>query len=640
LRDENDMQISLRNVTIAAVAFIASVFPIWSVRAQNLASFAILGGSTITNTGPSVITGNVGLSPGTAITGFPPGIVVPPSAIFATDATAIQAQIDLFNLYNNLSAMPTTHDLTGQNLGGLTLTPGVYSFSSSAQLTGNLTLNGLGNPNATFIFNIGSTLTTASASSVTLINGAQGSNVFFRVGSSATLGTTTAFEGEIVALTSITLDTGADITCGAALAHNGAVTLDDNTISVCMASVTLVSSILAGAASANQIAIANTLDAFIAAGGVLPPAFLNLLTTLSPAALAAALTQLSGEAATGAAPAGIQAMNLFLSLVLNPFDDRQVTASSPDQASLVYKAPLYKAPVGFAAPDPRRWSTWVAAYGGGGTTQGDAYIGSHERTVDAYGAAVGLDYSVMPTTVGFALAGGGTNFGLSDGLGGGSSDLFQAAIYSRTYFNAAYVAAALAYGWDRVSTSRYVTLAGIDNLTAAFAAEQIAGRIEGGYRFAVPNVLGLPGHDWFVPYAALQTQAFYAPAYGESAASGSSSVFALNYNAQTTTDTRTELGAWFDHVVALDNGAILALRTRTAWAHDSWSGVAINAAFQTVPGSGFTVFGAVPAANSLLASAGAEIAFKNGFSVDCWLDSELAQSSQTYSGNARLRYAF
>jgi uncharacterized protein with beta-barrel porin domain len=635
------MRISLRNIAVSTVAFIASVLlPLWSACAQNLASFAILGGSAITNTGSSVITGNIGLSPGTAITGFPPGIVVPPSAIFNSDATAIQAQIDLFNLYNNLSAMPATHDLSGQNLGGLTLTPGVYSFSSSAQLTGNLTLNGLGNPNATFIFNIGSTLTTASASSVSLINGAQGSNVFFRVGSSATLGTTTAFEGDIVALTSITLDTGADISCGAALAHNGAVTLDDNTISVCAASITLISSILGGATSANQIAIANTLDAFIAAGGVLPPAFLNLLTTLSPAALAAALTQLSGEAATGAPPAGMQAMNMFLSLVLNPFDDRQVTTNPPDQAPLVYKAPLYKAPVGFAAPDPRRWSTWVAAYGGAGTTQGNVYTGSVDTSFDAYGVAVGLDYSVRPTTVGFALAGGGTNFGLSEGLGGGSSDLFQAAIYSRTYFNAAYVAAALAYGWDRVSTSRYVTLAGNDNLTATFSAEQIAGRIEGGYRVAVPNVFGVPGREWFVPYAALQSQAFYTPSYSESAAPGSSSVFALTYNAQTTTDTRTELGAWFDHIIALDDGAVLALRTRTAWAHDYWSGVAINAAFQTVPGSGFTVFGAVPASNSLLASAGAEIAFKNGFSVDCWLDSELAQGSQTYSGNARLRYAF
>ncbi len=634
------MRIRKNIAATALTVFALSCLSATAVRAQNLASFAVLAGSTITNTGPSVISGNVGLSPGNAIVGFPPGIVVPPSAIFNSDATAIQAQVDLFNFYNNLAARPTQVDLTGQNLGGLVLAPGVYGFNAAAQLTGTLTLNGLGNPNSVFVFNVGSALTTASASSIVLINGAQGSNVFFRVGSSATLGTTTAFEGDIVALTSITLDAGATINCGAALAHNGAVTLDDNTIAVCPASVTVIASILGGSASANQIAVANTLDAFIAAGGVLPPAFLNFLTTLSPAALAAALTQLSGEAATGAPPAGIQAMNSFLSLVLNPFDDRGVVANPPDRLPLIDKVSLYKAPLGFGAPDPRHWSTWMAAYGGAGLADGNAFTGSHDRSVGAYGMAVGLDYRVAATTVGFALAGGGTRFGLADGLGGGSSDLFQAAIYSRTYFNAVYLAAALAYGWDRVSTSRYVTVAGNDNLTAAFSAEQIAGRVEGGYRLAAPNVAGLPGRGWFVPYAALQVQTFSTPSYAESAASGSSSVFALNYAAQTTTTTRTELGAWFDRNVTLDNGAVLALRTRTAWAHDYWSGLDISAAFQSLPGTGFTVSGALPAPNFLLASAGAELAFNNGFSVGCWLDSALAQRSQTYSGNARLRYAF
>jgi hypothetical protein len=183
----------------------------------------VLAGSTITNTGPTVISGtaanpgNLGVSPGSAITGFPPGILTGPGATtHANDAVAIQAQVDLITAYNNLAGRPTTVDLTGQNLGGKTLVPGVYNFSSSAQLTGALTLNGLGKPNSVFIFNIGSTLTTASASTISLINGAQGGNVFWRVGSSATLGTTTSFVGDILALTSITLNTGALITCGAA----------------------------------------------------------------------------------------------------------------------------------------------------------------------------------------------------------------------------------------------------------------------------------------------------------------------------------------------------------------------------------------------------------------------------------------
>src|ERR1700681_4225454 len=205
-----------------------------------VASFAVLGASTVTNTGASILSGtaanpgNLGVSPGSAITGFPPGILTGPgAATHINDAVAIQAQIDLTTAYNNLAGRPTTVNLTGQNLGGLTLVPGVYNFSSSAQLTGVLNLNGLGNPNSIFIFNIGSTLTTAIASVVSLISAAQGGHVFWRVGSSATLGTTTSFAGDILAQASITLTTGSKIPCGAAWASTGAVTLDTNTITLC-----------------------------------------------------------------------------------------------------------------------------------------------------------------------------------------------------------------------------------------------------------------------------------------------------------------------------------------------------------------------------------------------------------------------
>ena len=194
--------------------------------------FAVLAGTTVTNTGSSVITGDVGVSPGTAITGFPPGVIVPPGIMAMDTALAMQAHTDLISAYNASAALTPTQNLTGQDLGGLILTPGVYFFSSSAQLTGTLTLNDEGNPNAEFVFQIGSTLTTASDSNVITINGgtAPGSSVYWQVGSSATLGTGTAFEGNILAETSITLDTAATILDGSALAINGAVTLDDNTI--------------------------------------------------------------------------------------------------------------------------------------------------------------------------------------------------------------------------------------------------------------------------------------------------------------------------------------------------------------------------------------------------------------------------
>ena len=198
-------------------------------------SFAVLAGTTVTNVNNpgTIITGDLGVSPGSAITGFPPGIVN--GTIHAADALAGQAQVDLTTAYNTAAALPCNVDLTGQDLGGLTLTPGVYCFSTSAQLTGTLTLDFQGNANAVFVFKIGSTLTTASGSSVVMINNGPTSlcNVFWQVGSSATLGTSSTFLGNILALTSISLNTGAGLT-GRALARNGAVSLDTNPVSVAL----------------------------------------------------------------------------------------------------------------------------------------------------------------------------------------------------------------------------------------------------------------------------------------------------------------------------------------------------------------------------------------------------------------------
>ena len=171
------------------------------------ASYAVLGGQTVTNTGPTTINGDLGVSPGTAVTNFPPGIVSNGS-IHSADANALQAQSDVTTAYNALAAQPCTADLTGQDLGGMTLTEGVYCFSSSAQLTGQLTLNAQGNASAVFIFKTVSTLTTASNASILVTNGGVDCNVFWKVGSSAIIGTGTVFVGNILALTSISLTTG------------------------------------------------------------------------------------------------------------------------------------------------------------------------------------------------------------------------------------------------------------------------------------------------------------------------------------------------------------------------------------------------------------------------------------------------
>jgi ice-binding like protein len=191
-------------------------------------SFAVLSASTVTNTGPTLITGDLGVSPGTAITGLPPG-TVNGGSIHAGDATANAAQAAAHTAYGALVAEPCGTNLTGKTLGtspgAVTLSPGVYCFDSSAQLTGTLTLNG----NGVYVFKIGSTLTTASNSSVVLAKGATVENVFWQVTSSATLGTNTVFVGSILASISDTVTTGTSVT-GRVFALTGAVTLSGNRI--------------------------------------------------------------------------------------------------------------------------------------------------------------------------------------------------------------------------------------------------------------------------------------------------------------------------------------------------------------------------------------------------------------------------
>jgi hypothetical protein len=223
---------SLAVVALGAVTFLGfTSLPASAATSINLGSatpYAVVAGTTITNTGSSVISGDLGLSPGTSITGFPPGTAS--GTTDAADALALAAQTSSTAAYGVAASATPFTTVAGGTLGG-TLAPGVYQSASALALNGSVTLNGGGNPDAVFIFQAGSTLTTASGSVVVLENGAQACNVFWQVGSSATLGTGTSFSGTILALASVTADTGASVQ-GRLLAQTGAVTLNDNTVTV------------------------------------------------------------------------------------------------------------------------------------------------------------------------------------------------------------------------------------------------------------------------------------------------------------------------------------------------------------------------------------------------------------------------
>jgi len=398
----------------------------------------------------------------------------------------------------------------------------------------------------------------------------------------------------------------------------------------------------------NQQNVANALNNYFNSGGALPPNFVPVYG-LTGANLADALTRLSGEAATGAAQGAFLLMDQFLELMLDPFVDGrgggnfqagggaaygfapEQQASFPPDVALAYDAVL-KAPP--AAAFDRRWTTWGAAFGGSNTTAGDAAVGSHDSTAQIYGYAAGMDYHyARDSVVGFALSGGGTNWALSQGVGGGRSDAFQAGLYSTTHWGAAYVAAALDASNYWMSTSRGA-LAG-DQLNANFMAQGYGVRAEAGYRFATP----LPGTPFLgvTPYGALRALSFHSPSYSE--ADPSSGGFGLSYNATTATDTRGELGARFDDPTIVA-GMPLVLRGRLAWAHDWASDPAINATFETLPGAGFTVNGARIPQDSALVSGGAQLFVTSRWSLLARVEGQFADGSQTYTGSGTLRYSW
>ena len=220
-------QMTLLPAILHALAFVTTSNA--AIDLGSAATYGVLGAADVTNTGVTTVDGSVGVYPGTSITGFPPGVA---TGVYSYgDPVAAAAQADAATAYGAATGLPCGTDLTGQDLGGMVLLPGVYCFATSAPLTGLLILDDNAEIDAQWVFQIGSTLTTATGSAVTLLNGAQPCGITWAVGSSATLGTGTAFAGDVIAMASISVDT--DVTSqGGLYALTGGVTLIMDTISI------------------------------------------------------------------------------------------------------------------------------------------------------------------------------------------------------------------------------------------------------------------------------------------------------------------------------------------------------------------------------------------------------------------------
>ncbi|MES2031258.1 MAG: autotransporter domain-containing protein [Pseudomonadota bacterium] len=389
-------------------------------------------------------------------------------------------------------------------------------------------------------------------------------------------------------------------------------------------------------AGRNQKGVATAIDNALVNGGTMPGQF-NALFALNGDVLRNALTQASGETATGSQQTTFNAMTLFMGIMTDPFSAGRgfdtpgamgyADARKPrDAFAMITKAPPA------VSTFETRWSVWASGFGGSQTTDGNAGVGSNTMNSSIGGVAVGADVLLSPNTLAaFALAGGGTSFSVAGG-GGGRSDLFQAGAFIRHAEASAYITAAVAYGWQDITTERAVTLAGIDRLRAQLNANSFSSRVEVGNRTVMPWLSGIG----MTPYAAVQVIAVALPSYSE-AVNGGASAFALAYDAKTATSTRSELGLRSDRSFAVAD-AILTLRGRAAWAHDYNTDRSIAATFQSLPGASFTVSGAAPARDAALTTASAEMAFISGLSLAATFEGEFSDVTRSYAGKGVVRY--
>jgi autotransporter-associated beta strand protein len=572
-----------------------------------------IGAGTLTLSGINTYTGSTAINGGT----------------LEVDGTIANTSSVTVNSGATLSGTGTVNPPTVTVMNGGTLAPGnATNPTGTLAVTGKLTFQ----PGATYLVQI----SPSSAASTNVSGGATLAgivNAQFTPGSYVArqytiLTAAGGLSGAFAGLTNTNLPAGF---------HDSLSTVGNDELLTLTANLGAIST---GGLSGNQASVANSLNNFFNSGGTLPPAF-EPLFGLTGNNLHNALDQLSGEAVTGAQKVAFQLSDQFLNLMLDPFVDGRCGVGRTDHPPLGY-APdcetrpstpargYFKAPPAAPVYEPH-WTAWGAGYGGPNHTDGDLTgIGSHDLSARTAGFAGGFDYHLAPNSVvGFALAGGGTNWSLSQGLGGGRSDAFQAGVYGATRSGPAYAAADFAFTNHWMSTDRFA-FAG-DHLTADFNAQSYGGRLEGGYRFAT-LLAGI------APYAAIQAQSFHTPSYSE--AGGMPNGFALGFGSRDATDTRSELGARFDRVLGVYPDAVLVLRGRVAWAHDWVSDPTLMPVFESLPGASFVVNGATPPHDSALTSVGAEYRIANGIALLSKFDGEFGSHSSTYAGTGTIRYTW
>lgn len=402
-----------------------------------------------------------------------------------------------------------------------------------------------------------------------------------------------------------------------------------NDVTVSIAAYT-TDAALGGIGGTNARNVGGALDRVLDASGGAPPASLYPLLGLYGAPLAQAMNGLSGEAATGAQASAFAGASTFLGIMLDPMAGaRGATASAPG-SSLVEMADTGRTP---AARVAAGWSVWTKSFGQAGRTASDATTGAAGTASSLYGVAAGADRLISSDTlVGFALAGGGTTYGLGT-RGTGSGDFAQLGFYGSTRLGPAYVSAALAYGWNRFDVSRTAGLGPLETYRSAPTVHTFGGRIEAGRRFGDRALAA-------TPYAAIEVIGASTAGYRESWAAPDTGAFALAYAARTSATGRAEAGVRLDSLRVVAPTADLITFARLAYGYQAGTQRAAEASFQQLANSGFTVFGARASTHTALGALGAELRLASGTRLTGSLDAELGDRHRALRANLGLRQSW